>query len=180
MVHRGWAQNVMTGLLPMTIIRGPYLWHSKHLALFYVSPAAISSAPLCILPHILVFSHLLFSESLHSFAPPVVLCMSFCAHSLPLSHALFPKFLRSFAPPVVSCSVCGGPSERCCGVCFCLRTGSSPVSGVSVVASCTSWRFLLYKGRVQQRGVGVIAVGEKWTISLSRCDCSFWSFILLA
>jgi hypothetical protein len=61
---------------------------------------------------------------LHSFAP--------------LSHALFPKFLRSFAPPVVSCSICSGPLERCCGVCFCLRIGPSPISGVSIVASCTS------------------------------------------
>jgi hypothetical protein len=149
----------MTGLPPTTIIRDPYLWQSKHLTYPCVSPTAISSAPLCILPHVLVFSHLLFPESLRSFAPPVVLCMSFCAHSLPFSHALFPKFLRSFTPLVVSCSVCGGPLERCCGVCFCLRTGPSPVSGVSVVASYTSWRFLHYKRWVEQCGFGIIAVG---------------------
>jgi hypothetical protein len=169
----------MIDLLPTTINRDPYLWHSKHLTYPCVSPAAISSTPVCILPHILVFSHALFPKSLRSFAPPVILCMSFCAHSLLLSHVVFLEFLRSFAPPVVSCSVCGGPSERCCGVCFCLRTSRGPIFGVWVVASCTSWRFLRCKRQVQQRGVGVIGVGEKWTISLSKCDCRFWSFILL-
>jgi hypothetical protein len=156
----------------MIINRDPYLWHSKHLTYPCVFPAAISSTPVCILLYVLVFSYALFSESLRSFAPPVILYMSFYAHSLPLSHVVFPKFLRSFAPLVVSCSFCGEPSERCCGVCFCLWTIRGPIFGVWIVASCTSWRFLHSKGRVQQRGVGVIGVGEKWTISLSKCDCT--------
>jgi hypothetical protein len=147
-VHRGWTQecydcptanDYKQGSIFMTFEAPDLLLRLPRRHFFY---ACLYSPP-----HLGFLSRIVprVFALIHS---PCRLCMSFCAHSLPLSHALFPEFLCSFAPSIVSCSFCGGPLERCCGVCFCLQTGRGRVFGVWIIPSCTSWRFLHCKGWV--------------------------------
>ena len=94
--------------------------------------------------------------------------------------ALAPLVSRSISSDsVLPCSPCVLYSI-CCGSGFCLQTDQGLIFGILVVALWTLWRFLRWKRWEQQSSIGVIAIGKKRTISLSKSNYSFWSFRLLA
>jgi hypothetical protein len=112
-VHRGWAQEC-------------YDWPTTN---DYKQGSIIMTFKAPDLPLRLPYRH--FSCAyLYSLPRPALLSRTvFWVHALICSPCRFMHVVVMY-----SCSFNGGPSERCCGVWSCLRTGRGCVFGVWVVA----------------------------------------------